>query len=88
LGFLVGQDLFSGDTLFPGGPGHTNSAAELTQLARTIREKLFTLPDDTTVYPGHGVETTIGREEESSREFMRRVEAGVELWGDLTWDSG
>ncbi len=59
--------LFSGDVLFqlsigrfdlPGGDGH--------QLFRSIRDKLFILPDDTLVLPGHGPTTTIGQEKEQN----------------------
>lgn len=60
---LHGKTLFSGDTLFrfsigrsdlPGGDGRT--------LVKSIADRLFTLPDDVAVYPGHGEPTTIGEE--------------------------
>ncbi len=86
-GFLLGRDLFSGDTLFPGGPGHTKSPEDLVELVRTIKEKLFVLPSGTVVYPGHGVETTVGQEREASKEFVARVEAGWSGSGDLTWEA-
>jgi glyoxylase-like metal-dependent hydrolase (beta-lactamase superfamily II) len=61
--FLVGNDLFSGDTLFPNGPGNTSFPGGDTEaIYRSIREKLMVLPDETNVYPGHGLPTTIGRE--------------------------
>ena len=61
--FLVGSDLFSGDTLFPNGHGNTMfPGGNEADILRSIREKLMVLPDATTVYPGHGPETTIGRE--------------------------
>ena len=88
VGFLLGADLFGGDTLFPGGPGHTDSPDDLAQLVQTTRDKLFVLPDETVVYTGHGAETTIGREREASRAFVARVEAGWKGCGDLTWESG
>jgi glyoxylase-like metal-dependent hydrolase (beta-lactamase superfamily II) len=56
--------LFSGDLLFQGGIGRTDfpgSAGEAALIAG-IREKLFILPDNTVVHPGHGPETTIGEE--------------------------
>ncbi|MDP2659504.1 MAG: MBL fold metallo-hydrolase [Dehalococcoidia bacterium] len=87
IGVLTGADLFAGDTLFPGGPGRTNTPEDLVELAHTIKERLFTLAGETTVYPGHGVETTIGREMEASRAFLARVEAGWRGSGDLTWES-
>lgn len=55
--------VFCGDALFAEGVGRTDfpgSSAE--QLVRSIRERLFVLPDDTVVYPGHGPSTTIGHE--------------------------
>ncbi len=61
--FLTDDLLFSGDTLFPGGPGSTlfTDGSEQTIL-KSIREKLLVLPDNTQVYPGHGPSTTIGKE--------------------------
>ncbi len=59
----VGGVLFSGDTLFPGGPGNTSYAGgDEEAIMRSIRERLMTLPDETPVYPGHGAATTIGKE--------------------------
>jgi len=61
--FLVGLNLFSGDTLFPNGPGNTMfPGGDERAILRSIREKLMVLPDETVVYPGHGLETTIGKE--------------------------
>lgn len=61
--FLVEDILFSGDTLFPGGPGNTSFAGGSEQvILKSIRKKLLVLPDDTKVYPGHGPSTTIGKE--------------------------
>jgi glyoxylase-like metal-dependent hydrolase (beta-lactamase superfamily II) len=61
--FLVGSDLFSGDTLFPNGPGNTAfPGGDEEAILESIRKKLMKLPDETMVYPGHGPSTTIGRE--------------------------
>jgi len=55
--------IFSGDTLFQGSVGRSDfPGGSMSQLVRSIREKLFLLPDDTKVYPGHGEETAIGYE--------------------------
>ena len=55
--------LFSGDTLFNGGPGATGrSFSDRPTIVRSINEKLLTLPDDTVVHTGHGDSTTIGAE--------------------------
>jgi glyoxylase-like metal-dependent hydrolase (beta-lactamase superfamily II) len=60
--FLWNDILFSGDTLFPGGPGTTAYDGNEQAIYKSIREKLLVLPDTTKVYPGHGPATTIGRE--------------------------
>ncbi len=58
---------FSGDTLFAQGVGRTDfPGGSWTELSRSIREQLFTLPDSTVVYPGHGPETTIADERRSN----------------------
>ena len=55
--------LFSGDTLFHGSVGRTDlPTGGMGQLVNSIRDRLFVLPDDTKVYPGHMEETTIGYE--------------------------
>jgi len=55
--------VFTGDALFNGGVGRTDFAyGPETQLIDSIKNKLFTLNDDTIVYPGHGPKSTIGRE--------------------------
>ncbi|MQB00572.1 MAG: MBL fold metallo-hydrolase [Actinobacteria bacterium] len=70
---LVGKHLVSGDTLFPGGPGNTwGDAEKFAQIIENIEDKLFTLPDDTVVYPGHGKDTTIGNEKPQLQEWKDR----------------
>ncbi|GIU83824.1 MAG: hydrolase [Acidimicrobiales bacterium] len=65
--------LFSGDTLFPGGPGATRfPGGDFDTIIRSISERLFTLPDQTLVLPGHGPETTIGRERPHLDEWIER----------------
>lgn len=60
---LCGDVLFSGDTLFREGIGRTDiPGGDHEALVSSIREKLFVLPDEVKVYPGHGPETTIGHE--------------------------
>jgi glyoxylase-like metal-dependent hydrolase (beta-lactamase superfamily II) len=70
---LTGSHLISGDTLFPGGPGNTwGDKALFEQIMRSLESKLFVLPDDTNVYPGHGDDTTIGSERPHVREWRER----------------
>lgn len=65
--------LFSGDTLFPGGPGNTKPAdADFDTIIRSIDNRLFTLPAHTVVMPGHGVDTTIGNERPHLQEWVDR----------------
>jgi glyoxylase-like metal-dependent hydrolase (beta-lactamase superfamily II) len=66
--------LFSGDTLFPGGPGATRfPGGDFDRIIRAIDERLFsTLPADTIVLPGHGVNTTIGTEQPHLQEWIDR----------------
>jgi glyoxylase-like metal-dependent hydrolase (beta-lactamase superfamily II) len=65
--------LFSGDTLFPGGPGNTKYAGgDFATIIDSIDNKLFTLPAHTIVMPGHGVSTTIGAERPHLQEWVDR----------------
>jgi glyoxylase-like metal-dependent hydrolase (beta-lactamase superfamily II) len=66
--------LFTGDSLFPGGPGNTqNDPARFGQLMDDLEERVFeTLPDGTWVYPGHGKDTTLGTERPHVPEWRDR----------------
>ena len=66
--------LFSGDTLFPGGPGNTSfEDADFDTIIRSIDDRLFsTLDPDTLVLPGHGDDTTIGAERPHLQEWVDR----------------
>jgi len=65
--FAAGRTAFVGDALFHSGVGRTDlPGGSLEVLERSIREQIFTLPDDTVVYPGHGPETTVGAEREGN----------------------
>ncbi len=64
---LSGQHLFSGDALFANSIGRTDlPGCDHNQLVGAIRERLLVLPDDTIVHPGHGPDTTIGREKRTN----------------------
>lgn len=82
---LVGKHLFSGDTLFPGGPGKTRSPEALQQIIGSITSKLLTLSDDTAVYPGHGMDTSIGDARREYQGFASRSHPSG-LFGDVTWN--
>jgi glyoxylase-like metal-dependent hydrolase (beta-lactamase superfamily II) len=70
---LAGEHLVSGDTLFPGGPGNTWGKTKLfEQIMDSLESTLFTLPNETRVYPGHGDDTTIGAERPHLEEWRKR----------------
>jgi glyoxylase-like metal-dependent hydrolase (beta-lactamase superfamily II) len=65
--------LFSGDTLFPGGPGNTEGdPTRFATIIEQVDRKLFTLPPDTIVLPGHGDDTTVGAERPHLDEWIER----------------
>jgi glyoxylase-like metal-dependent hydrolase (beta-lactamase superfamily II) len=65
--------LFSGDTLFPGGPGNTTfEGGDFPTIIESVDRKLFTLPADTIVLPGHGARTTVGNERPHLQEWIDR----------------
>lgn len=66
--------LFTGDSLFPGGPGNTRgNAADFSSLMDDLESRVFgRLPDETWVYPGHGNDTTLGAERSHLGEWRER----------------
>jgi glyoxylase-like metal-dependent hydrolase (beta-lactamase superfamily II) len=69
----AGGHVFSGDTLFCGGPGATGrSFSDFPTIVDSIRARLLTLPPETVVHTGHGDSTTIGQEAPDVEEWLRR----------------
>ena len=65
--------LFSGDTLFPGGPGNaTFEGGDFATIIDSLDQRLFSYPADTIVLPGHGNWTTIGAERPHLQEWVDR----------------
>lgn len=65
--------VLTGDTLFPGGPGATRfDHSSFPTIIESIRSRLFTLPDETVVLPGHGDSTTIGQERNQLDAWIAR----------------
>ncbi|MXZ89122.1 MAG: MBL fold metallo-hydrolase [Dehalococcoidia bacterium] len=82
--FIHGSHAFVGDTLFPGGPGHSRSNELLQQEIASITTRLYALADETTVWPGHGGNTTIGASKAEYEVFASRDHA-PDLHGDVLW---
>lgn len=82
--FLTGKYLISGDTIFPGGPGKTHSPAKLQQIIDSITRKIFVLPEDTRIFPGHGASTIVKREKAEFDVFSSRPQNAA-LCGDVLW---
>jgi len=85
LCFLVGRYLIAGDTIFPGGPGHSDTPEDLQQTVRSIVQRLYVLPDTTLVLPGHGDGTTIGASRREYAVFSSRPHP-PDLCGDVLWE--
>jgi glyoxylase-like metal-dependent hydrolase (beta-lactamase superfamily II) len=65
--------IFTGDSLFPGGPGRTTSPEDFNSLMSDLESRVFDqLPDETWVYPGHGDDTTLGKERLSLPDWRAR----------------
>ena len=73
-----------GDAIFPGGPGYTASHCDLRQSLDSLARAVFTWPDGTELYPGHGGHTTVGSERAAFERFLRD-ERAPDLCGDVTW---
>ena len=76
--------VFTGDTLFPGGPGRSGSPQALKQMLDSIKTHILTLPDSTVVLPGHGEFTTVGASRREHAAFAARP-LDPDLSGDVTW---
>ena len=73
LHFAPLKTLIAGDTLFAGSIGRTDlPGGDGSQIIRSIESRLLALPDETRVIPGHGPETTIGRERETNPFLLMR----------------
>jgi len=86
LCFLTDKYLIAGDTLFPGGPGKTQSPADFRRIIESITQQLFVLPDETKVFPGHGEATTIKEAKQQYEVFSTRPH-DPNLHGDVVWTS-
>lgn len=76
--------VLTGDAIFPGGPGHTDSPQALAQSVVSLGLTVFAWPDDTELYPGHGGPTAVGAERAAFNAFAAADHA-PDLCGDVTW---
>ena len=84
LCFLTDEYLIAGDTIFPGGPGSTQSPDHLRQIIKSIISKIFVLPENTQIYPGHGDSTILNKEKVEFASFSSRHH-DPNLCGDVLW---
>ncbi len=81
---VVGDRLFTGDTLFPGGPGKTRAPENLQQIIKSITSKLFVLGDGLKFYPGHGDDGNLKSSVEEHAQFASKGHPD-DLCGDVLW---
>ncbi|MET0414498.1 MAG: MBL fold metallo-hydrolase [Actinoplanes sp.] len=73
IALLFEGHLWTGDSLFPGGPGRTTNPTEFNSLMTDLETKVFgRLPDETWFYPGHGRDSTLGKERSAIPEWRAR----------------
>ena len=84
LCFKIDKVLLAGDTIFDGGPGRTGSPEAFRQIILALEKKIFILPDDTRIFPGHGEPTFIKKEKEEYKIFASRS-YNPHLCGDVVW---
>jgi hydroxyacylglutathione hydrolase len=82
---ILDERALVGDTIFPGGPGHSASPEAFEQILATLQETVFTWPDGTELYPGHGAATTVGQEWPAFKAFLQKPRPD-RLCGDVTWE--
>jgi glyoxylase-like metal-dependent hydrolase (beta-lactamase superfamily II) len=76
--------VFTGDTLFPGGPGKSSSHEALKQILSSLETHIFSLPDSVAVLPGHGDFTTIADSKQEYAVFTAKP-LDPSLYGDVAW---
>lgn len=84
IGLLAGEQLIGGDTVFPGGPGKSASPNALEQIINSLREKIYTLPESTVIYPGHGENTTVAESKKEYAVFASKPRTEMPF-GDVLW---
>jgi glyoxylase-like metal-dependent hydrolase (beta-lactamase superfamily II) len=91
LCFYVDRYLFAGDTVFHGGPGHTETPDDFSRIIASITQKIYTLPGETVILPGHGESLTVGQSKAEYAVFAAKASTSKpdkDQYGDVTWISG
>ena len=81
---LLNGHLFTGDTLFPGGPGKTKTPDNLKEIIESITSRLFILRDDVSFYPGHGDDGLLGTGRKEYEIYSSKTHPD-DLFGDVEW---
>lgn len=79
-----GRRAIVGDAVFPGGPGHTRTPEALALSLDSLQKTVFSWPDETVLFPGHGASTTVAAERPGF-EKLRSGPLPPDLCGDVTW---
>jgi hydroxyacylglutathione hydrolase len=82
--YKIRKYLFAGDTIFPGGPGRTDSPLDFKMIIASISGKILALPDETIIFPGHGDSTTVEKAKKEYEIFGARRHPD-DLSGDVLW---
>ncbi|MFL2763333.1 MAG: MBL fold metallo-hydrolase [Dehalococcoidia bacterium] len=83
---LVDNHVFTGDTLFPGGPGRTITNDDFKNIIESIKTKLLILPIKTIVHPGHGDDTKIQNSINEYNIFETKNPNIDNLSGNIAWN--
>jgi hydroxyacylglutathione hydrolase len=81
---ILDERVLVGDTIFPGGPGHSESPEAFEQILATLQEVVLTWPNETELHPGHGAATTVDQERPAFEAFLQKPRPD-RLCGDVTW---
>ena len=81
---LLDGHLFTGDTLFPGGPGKTKTSDNLKEIIESITSRLFILRADVSFYPGHGDDGLLGTARKEYEIYSSKTRPD-DLFGDVEW---
>tara|TARA_B100000749_G_scaffold99604_1_gene75941 strand:- start:681 stop:1331 length:651 start_codon:yes stop_codon:yes gene_type:complete len=84
--FLLNDHLFSGDTLFPGGPGRTDSKPSFECILDSIDKKIMNLSETTQIHPGHGISTNLRNEKKQYLGFIQTYyQERDNVYGHVSW---